>query len=164
MRPELVKSESEELDIIEREIDLGISSPIRAIMRRDGLSREDAIEEYNLYSTDITRLPTSTVANKLNQTIEPADSTFSQPTEKTKETPQPTESSSEAEELKKASLNGAQVASMVNVVQSVAEGRLPRESGLSIIIKAFNLSKEEAENILNKAGKGFKIDNGTSNN
>jgi len=54
-------------------------------------------------------------------------------------------------------LNGAQVTSLVTVVQQVAKGELPRESGLEIIMKAFNLSKEEAESVLSSAGKGFKI-------
>ena len=54
-RPEMVKSESEELDILEREISLGISSPIKAIMDREGLSREDAVDLYNQYSNDFMR-------------------------------------------------------------------------------------------------------------
>ena len=51
-KPELVKSEAEELDVIEREIALGISSPIKAIMDRDGLSRDDAEERYIQYQND----------------------------------------------------------------------------------------------------------------
>jgi hypothetical protein len=51
-KPELVKSDMEELDVIQREIDLGISSPVKAIMEREKLSREDALEKYFQYQAE----------------------------------------------------------------------------------------------------------------
>lgn len=53
--PEMVKSDMEELDIIQREIDLGISSPVRAIMQREKVTREIAIEMYQEYQQDLIR-------------------------------------------------------------------------------------------------------------
>lgn len=47
--PEMVKSDMEELDVIAREIELGISSPIQAIMQRENLSQEQAEEKYFQY-------------------------------------------------------------------------------------------------------------------
>lgn len=52
--PEMVKSDMEELDVISREIELGISSPIKAIMERENLSREQAQERYLEYQNDMT--------------------------------------------------------------------------------------------------------------
>lgn len=54
--PEMVKSDAEELDVIQREIELGISSPIAAIMMRENLSREQAEERYDLYQSDLLRI------------------------------------------------------------------------------------------------------------
>lgn len=64
--------------------------------------------------------------------------------------PQPQE-----ESIAKTSLNGAQVASLVQVVQSVAAGLLPRDAGISIIQVSFQLSREEAEAVMGSVGDGF---------
>ena len=63
---------------------------------------------------------------------------------------------SEEDSLKSVALNGAQVTSMVGVVQAVAIGNLPRDSGVQILISAFAMSPEEAEEIMSSAGKTFK--------
>lgn len=60
-------------------------------------------------------------------------------------------------DIKDQALNGAQVASMVQVVQSVASGMLPRDSALAILQSAYALTLAEAEEILATAGAGFKI-------
>lgn len=52
-------------------------------------------------------------------------------------------------------LNGAQVTALVEVVEAVAVGRLPRESAVALIESAFLVDKSEAEKILGSAGKGF---------
>ena len=57
LAPELVKSDMEELEVIQREIDLGISSPIKAIMNRENLSREQAIEKFLEYQADSLMMP-----------------------------------------------------------------------------------------------------------
>ena len=51
-RPELIKSEADELDIVEREIAIGISSPIKAIMDKEGLTRDLAKEKFDQYEED----------------------------------------------------------------------------------------------------------------
>lgn len=53
------------------------------------------------------------------------------------------------------SLNGAQVAAIIDVVTAVAEGRLPRSSGIAILETAFALSNEQAEAIMGDVGAGF---------
>lgn len=57
-----------------------------------------------------------------------------------------------------AALNGAQVAAMIQLVQSVADGTMPRASAIEILVNAFPISREVAERILGEAGAGFKID------
>jgi hypothetical protein len=59
------------------------------------------------------------------------------------------------EDVQKTSLNGAQVASMVDIVSKVAQGLLPRESGLRILAAAFPLTEEQSDKILGAAGDGF---------
>lgn len=53
------------------------------------------------------------------------------------------------------SLNGAQVASMVQIVSSVAAGTLPRESGVQMLLAAFPITSEQAEKIMGEVGRGF---------
>lgn len=50
--PEMVKSDMEELDVITREIELGISSPIQAIMQRENLNQKQAEERYLQYQKE----------------------------------------------------------------------------------------------------------------
>jgi hypothetical protein len=58
-KPEMVTSEVETLDQFQREIDMGIASPISILMERDNLTREQAEERYLEYQDDqlLTREP-----------------------------------------------------------------------------------------------------------
>ena len=51
-KPEMVTDEREQLDIISKKIELGISSPIEAIMQREKLTREEAEERHRIYMED----------------------------------------------------------------------------------------------------------------
>jgi hypothetical protein len=153
-KPELLKSEAEELDIIEREIDLGISSPIRAIMHREEVDLDTAKELYFEYQEETmpqVQLPVSMIKpSNAEQEINVDNDSITEIKPVTKE-------NVIDDELKKTALNGAQVTSLVDVVQQVASGNLPRKSGLEIIKTAFQLSDADANRILDKAGAGFKI-------
>lgn len=46
-------------------------------------------------------------------------------------------------------LNGAQVSSMVEVISKVADGTIPKESAIQILVSAFPLSMQEAQNMVN---------------
>ncbi len=52
-------------------------------------------------------------------------------------------------------LNGAQVSSLVEVINGVASGLMPRESALAIIQSAFALPPEIASKIMANIGQGF---------
>jgi phage-related protein (TIGR01555 family) len=54
------------------------------------------------------------------------------------------------------SLNGAQVTSLIDIVQRVALNQIPRETGIAIIRVAFALSEKDAESIMGNVGSGFK--------
>lgn len=57
--------------------------------------------------------------------------------------------------LQEVSLNGAQVASMVDIVTQVATGAIPRESGIAMLLAAFPIDADAAERIMGTVGKGF---------
>jgi phage-related protein (TIGR01555 family) len=65
-----------------------------------------------------------------------------------------------AEIMKDTSLNGAQVTSLITVIQEVASNRLPRETGIRIIEASFGLSTEQVESIMGEVGRSFTIDQG----
>ena len=53
-------------------------------------------------------------------------------------------------------LNGAQIQSAVDIVKSVANGELPRDSGIGMLEVLLNLKREQAEKIMGDVGKGFE--------
>lgn len=55
-------------------------------------------------------------------------------------------------------LNGAQVQALVDLVKDVAAGLMPRDAAISIAMRAFQVSAEEADGLLGSAGNGFKIE------
>lgn len=52
-------------------------------------------------------------------------------------------------------LNGAQVTAATAIVQAVANGELPRDSGIGQLEVLFNLDTEKAERMMGEAGRGF---------
>lgn len=52
-------------------------------------------------------------------------------------------------------LNGAQVVSLLQVVESTAAGKLPREAAIGIMKRAFLVTDEQADDLLGTVGKGF---------
>lgn len=61
-------------------------------------------------------------------------------------------------DVQKLSLNGAQVASLLSIVQRVAVGLLPRDTGIEAIATAFNMSTDQAKAIMGSVGHGFVPD------
>lgn len=52
-------------------------------------------------------------------------------------------------------LNGAQIASASAIVLTVAQGLLPRDSGIGQLMVLLNLTSEQAETIMGSVGRGF---------
>jgi hypothetical protein len=53
-------------------------------------------------------------------------------------------------------LNGAQIASMLEVVSAVVNGLIPRDAALAIMQRAFLVDEAQANKLLGSAGAGFK--------
>ncbi|MBD2797225.1 DUF1073 domain-containing protein [Xenorhabdus sp. 18] len=60
-----------------------------------------------------------------------------------------------AEQSGNVDLNGAQISSMVEIVSSVAAGLLPRDTGIQMLISSYNMTPQEAEQIMGSVGNGF---------
>ena len=61
----------------------------------------------------------------------------------------------EVENVQLTALNGAQVQAAQGIVQGVAEGMLPRASGVQMLSLFFNLPMQSAEQIMGEVGRGF---------
>ncbi|MCD2255766.1 phage portal protein [Lactobacillus sp. CC-MHH1034] len=59
--------------------------------------------------------------------------------------------------IQKVSLNGAQITSLVNIVQSVAAKTLPYDSALAMLTASFPFNEAQAKEMLGNAGKGFNL-------
>jgi hypothetical protein len=64
----------------------------------------------------------------------------------------------EGDSVQSSAMNGAQVASLVEIVSAVAGGTLPRDSASQIIQLAYQVEPAEAEAILGTAGTTFKVE------
>ena len=148
-RPEGAQTMLDKVAMHEKLIAQGLGSRVTATMDIYDMDRESA-EEY-VEKVDKDEQGDFTVVTRQDEAIdlpelEPVEDVIDD---------MPMDTDSEEQEAllqKEVSLNGAQVTSMVDVVTKVANGELPRDSGVSIIMTAFNLSKEEAEQILGDAG------------
>jgi hypothetical protein len=59
------------------------------------------------------------------------------------------------EDVQKTALNGAQVASLVDVVKAVVAEEIPRDAAVEIVALAYQVTTAEANRLLGSAGKGF---------
>lgn len=90
-----------------------------------------------------------------NETDEEVNSSAAKPTNGT---PTVGDTSGTNTNVQQQALNGAQVASLVDMVEKVAAGTLPRESAINMIVLAFNVLPADAEKVLGEAGLSFKIE------
>ena len=58
-------------------------------------------------------------------------------------------------DVQKTALNGAQVTAAQGIVQAVADGNLPRDSAHGMLIRFFQVTAEEADQILGSVGQSF---------
>jgi len=62
------------------------------------------------------------------------------------------------EQVKQVALNGAQVTALLEVIEQVATKRLPREAALEIIMQAFGIEADQAEELMGEVGRGFFVE------
>lgn len=60
-----------------------------------------------------------------------------------------------AEAIADTALNGAQVKSLLEILQAVALNQIPRDAAIAIVMRAFQVDEPEADRMLGSAGKGF---------
>ena len=68
------------------------------------------------------------------------------------------------EPISSVTLNGAQIASLLEIISQVGMGELPRESALEIISTAFSMPREAAEKLMGEVGRSFMSPNATGGN
>ena len=119
-------------------ISAGLLDQIEAYRQlHPGLDREDAKNKLIQMKVDEARL-----AAEIEQTLNPSE-LLSVPN---------TDSATVAADT---ALNGAQIASLLQVIGEVAGRRLPRESAVAILVKSFNVSSEAADSLLGPVGVTF---------
>lgn len=64
----------------------------------------------------------------------------------------------ELETVPEFTLNGAQIVAASEIVQKVAEGKLPRDSGIGQLMVLVNLDKSQAELVMGSVGKTFFVE------
>ena len=52
-------------------------------------------------------------------------------------------------------LNGAQVSSLLSIIEQVSGGTLPRETAVQLIVTSFNVTEQKADELLGPVGRGF---------
>lgn len=122
-----------------QEITAKISSRTDAVMEVYGLTREDA--ERKIADDDRGEQPEAT-----DPAATGADGSGAPP--EVMQNAVPPDSA----------LNGAQVASLLEIVGQVAAGKLPRDSALEIIVAAYPVDRATADRILGTVGRGFKAE------
>lgn len=79
----------------------------------------------------------------------------SEPQAEPQEQDVPVETEQEIQTDPTKTLNGAQVASGLAILQAVAQNQLPRDSGIGALQVLLNLNAEQAEQLMGSIGKGF---------
>lgn len=82
----------------------------------------------------------------------------------TENTTADTAAPSDATKVADTALNGAQVTAASQIVEKVANGLLPRDSGISQLVFFFQLSEQQAELVMGGAGTAAFTPTGTSLN
>lgn len=72
------------------------------------------------------------------------------------ETTETTEVAPGEQAVQETALNGAQVSSLLEVVSLTAAGGMPRDTAVGVLVRAFNMSPEEASRLLGSVGKNFE--------
>lgn len=152
--PELVKSEIDKVDLWSRRIEAGEATVVDMMMDLRNVDKDQAIELLKENGTIEREMLGMIGARPMEAGEEIEDE---QVEADASETITVGDAAVGATNVQQQALNGAQVASLVEIVEKVAAGTLPRESAVNMIVLAFNVEQADAERLMGSAGKGFKI-------
>ena len=138
----------------------GLLSPVDAYMALNpGIDRPEAIFRLQEIRAETLSLGAPPVEPDIEPAVEPEDIIEIDAPEADKKPSSSIEAAPElAEDVEKAAdtaLNGAQVTAAMGIVVAVSENRLPRDAALGMLIEFFNLSPEQARQIMGSVGLSF---------
>lgn len=68
----------------------------------------------------------------------------------------PTGATGGAEKVQDTALNGAQVQAAQSIVEAVASGQLPRDTGIAMLVEFFNIESAQADRLMGTVGGSFE--------
>ena len=143
------EKDTQRKDMIEK-IEAGIMSKVDAYMElHPGISRPRAIQELHRIRVEESIAPTPQGATGEGGTIAPPVDPDAAP--EVAEDGTITDTGTEPGVI----LNGAQVTAAQGIVEAVAAGNLPRDTGLNMLIEFFSIPPAAANRIMGRVGMGF---------
>lgn len=163
---------------IARSIALGTKSTVDAVQEESGMTREEAKNKLERVKQDdkdfppriadpslergtkmTTTNPDSVMTDGKNSVvagIAANDTPFGEGQTSTPDQAVQVETKS-VDTAPSIALNGAQVTSLLDIIEKVAMKRMPRSTGLELIVSAFAIDPHRADEILGEVGKSFFI-------
>lgn len=133
-----IDERSKVVPYVAQEIELGLADRVTAYQElHPGTSVEDA--EADLDAMDKRRMVSEDLGT------DPAAKTVDPSSPATGETP-----------VADTAMNGAQVIAAQSIVQAVADGQLPRDSGVAMLEEFFQLEAADANRVMGTVGNGFE--------
>lgn len=175
--PQPIVSEKEKLENLKLRQEMGLDSMLSMLMKDDPSLDEKKAEEKLakiLEQRIMEQMKEQEVMSKLGAPEVESEDAMNDNSEDNKQPvdgqdqqqkPQPNgtptvgdTAGSPDQNVQQLALNGAQVTAMVDLVEKVASGHIPRDAALNMIVTAFNVRPQDAEKILGEAGRSFKIE------
>lgn len=153
------QSQDAKADYYSKLVTAGLTSKLNAIQKLTGATEKEAKRiVYEIRTENLEMDYPEQDESAVQQTIENGNDIpgFTSTILDTINTPK--EAAKAGTTVSQVSLNGAQITSLVAIVQNVARGELPYDSALAMIISAFPFDESKAKEILGNAGKGFTIE------
>ncbi|HAQ4681204.1 TPA: phage portal protein [Enterococcus faecium] len=153
------QSQDAKADNYSKLVTAGLTSKLNAIQKLTGATEKEAKRiVYEIRTENLEMDYPEQDESAVQQTIENGNDIpgFTNTILDTINTPK--EAAKAGTTVSQVSLNGAQITSLVAIVQNVARGELPYDSALAMIISAFPFDESKAKEILGNAGKGFTIE------